>query len=207
MIRMGQTLASRTIAGALFALALTATGAALAAETYGFDKGHTEVRFVWNHAGLSTQSGEFRDFDGTVTWDREALANSKVDVVIPAASIDSGLGALDDHLKGADFFDVANHPEITFKSTEVRQSGIDHGAVTGDLTIRGVTRPVTLDVALVFDGEHPFAAFMPDMAGVHYTGFSARGRVLRSDFGLDRGVPLVSDWIEIVIETEMKRQE
>lgn len=202
MMRMGQTLA-----GALLALTLSASGAAQAAETYKFDEGHTEIRFVWNHAGLSTQSGEFRAFDGTVTWDRDNLANSKVDVSIPASSIETGVSALDDHLKGGDFFDVQTHPEITFTSTDVRQSGIDRGVVTGDLTIRGVTKPVTLDVALKFDGEHPFAAFMPDFEGVHYAAFSARGRVLRSEFGLDRGVPLVSDWIDIVIETEMKRQE
>ncbi|MGF1607807.1 MAG: YceI family protein [Kiloniellales bacterium] len=197
----------QTFAGALFALSLSASGAALAAETYGFDVGHTEIRFVWNHAGISTQSGEFRAFDGSVTWDRENLANSKVEVTIPASSIDTGVSALDDHLKAGDFFDVENHPEITFTSTEVRQSGVDRGIVTGDLTIRGVTKPVTLDVALVFDDEHPFAAFMPNYEGAHYAGFSARGRVLRSDFGLDRGVPLVSDWIDIVIETEMRRQD
>ena len=175
-------------------------------ETYQFDKGHTEIRFSWDHVGLSIQSGEFREYEGTVMWDRENLENSKVDVTIKAASIDTGVPPLDEHLSSADFFDVAKFPEITFKSTSVRQTGVDLGAVTGDLTIHGQTRPVTLEVALNFQGDHPLAPFIEAYAGAPYAAFRASTEILRSDFELGMFAPLTSDRIEIVIQTEMRRQ-
>lgn len=197
----------RTLAGALLAVSFAASGAALAADSYSFDKGHTEIRFLWDHVGLSTQSGEFRDFDGTAVFDRENLENSKVDIVIQVDSVDTGVEKLDEHLKSADFFDVANNPEITFTSTSVKQTGVDRGAVTGDLTINGVTKPVTLDVALRFEGDHPLAPFIEAYAGAPYVAFSARTEILRSDFGVSYAAPLTSDRIEIVIETEMRQIE
>lgn len=185
---------------------LSAASAIAETETYQFDKGHTEIRFSWDHVGLSTQSGEFREYEGTVVWDRENLENSKVDVTIKTASIDTGVPPLDEDLSSENFFDVAKFPEITFKSTSVRQVGVDLGSVTGDLTILGQTRPVTLQVALNFQGDHPLAPFIESYAGAPYAAFSASAEILRSDFGLGRYVPLTSDSIEIVIETEMRRQ-
>ena len=114
--------------------------------------------------------------------------------------------ALDEHLSSADFFEVAKFPEITFKSTSVRQTGVDLGAVTGDLTIHGQTRPVTLDVALNFQGDHPLAPFIEDYAGAPYAAFTASTAISRSDFELGMFAPLTSDRIEIVIQTEMRRQ-
>jgi len=200
MERMG------TAAAAAF-LALTVSTAApvQAADTYLFDKGHTEIIFKWNHVGLSTQSGEFRDYDGSVVFDRENLANSKVDVVIRTASLDTGVPALDEHLRSGDFFNVEANPEITFKSTSVKQTGVDQGAVTGDLTINGVTKPVTLDVKLLFEGDHPLAPFLEAYAGAPYVAFSARTEILRSEFGVNFGAPLTSDHIQIVIETELRQ--
>ncbi len=179
--------------------------AASAAETFKFDKGHTEVRFLWNHVGLSTQSGEFRNVDGSVMFDREKLGNSKVDVTIKSASIDTGVERLDKHLKGTDFFNVEKHPEITFKSTAVRQTGVDRGIVTGDLTMNGVTKPVSLAVSLLFQGDHPLAPFIKAYAGAPYVAFSGKTEILRSDFNLGKFAPLTSDAIEIVIETEMRK--
>ncbi|WP_082929141.1 YceI family protein [Rhizobium aegyptiacum] len=198
---------SQTAFGALLMLTGVSVNAALAADTYSFDKDHTEIRFAWDHLGLSLQSAEFRGVDGSVIWDRDNLANSKVTVTIPSTGIATGIDELDEALRGGDFFDVEKHPQITFVSNEVRKSGVDRGIVSGDLTIRGVTRPVNLDVMLKFDGEHPAASMMADLKGVHYAGFTARGRILRSDFGFTDSVPLVSDWIEIAIETEMRRQQ
>lgn len=186
---------------------LFAASAANAADTFKFDKGHTEVRFLWNHVGLSTQSGEFRDVDGTVVFDPKKLAGSKVDVTIQAASIDTGVDRLDTHLKSDDFFNVAKHAVITFKSTAVKQTGVDSGQIVGNLTMNGVTRPVTLDVALLFQGNHPLAPFIKAYAGAPYVAFSGRTSVLRSDFNLGKFAPLTSDKIEIVIETEMRRTE
>ncbi len=187
----------------LFGLCLSA--AASAADTFKFDKGHTEVRFLWNHVGLSTQSGEFRDVDGSVIFDREKLSNSKVNVSIKSASIDTGVDRLDTHLKSADFFNVEKHPEITFKSTSVRQTGVGRGQVMGNLTMNGVTKPVTLDVSLLFEGDHPLGPFIKAYAGAPYVAFSGRTKILRSDFNLGKFAPLTSDAIEIVIETEMRR--
>ena len=177
-----------------------------AADIYAFDKGHTEIIFKWNHVGLSTQSGEFRDFDGTVSFDRENLANSSVEVTIKAASIDTGVKDLDDHLKSADFFEVETYPDITFKSTSVKQTGVDRGEVTGDLTIHGVTKSVSLDVKLQFEGDHPLGPFIEAYAGAPYVAFSGRTEILRSDFGVGAFAPLTSDHVEIVIETEMRQQ-
>ena len=200
MERMG-----KAAAAAVLAFTVPTAAPALAADTYMFDKGHTEIIFKWNHVGLSTQSGEFRDYDGTVVFDRENLGDSKVDVVIRTASVDTGVPALDDHLKGADFFNVEANPEITFTSTAVKQSGVDRGVVTGDLTINGVTKPVDLDVTLNFEGDHPLAPFIESYAGAPYVAFSARTEILRSDFGVAYAAPLTSDRIEIVIETEMRQ--
>ena len=198
----------RTAYCALLAMGLGAGGSPVLAaqDTYAFDKGHTEIRFLWNHAGMTTQSGELRDYDGEVVWDTENVANSKVRVSLKAQSLDTGVPALDKHLKGPDFFDVEKFPEITFKSTEVRQTGVNRGQVTGDLTIRGVTKPVTLEAQLLFTGDHPVAPFIEAYAGAPYAAFSARTQLLRSDFGMGFGAPITSDVIEIVIETEMRRQ-
>lgn len=193
--------------GAALALSLGAgAGQAWAAQdSYVFDKGHTEIRYYWNHVGMSTQSGDMREYDGTVVWDTENVENSSVNVTIKAASLDTGVAALDTHLKGPDFFDVETYPDITFKSTGVKKTGVNRGRITGDLTMKGVTKPVTLDVQLLFTGDHPLAAIIPSYAGAPYAAFSARGDILRSEFGMGFGAPLTSDHITIVIETEMRR--
>ncbi|MDD9903910.1 MAG: YceI family protein, partial [Rhodospirillaceae bacterium] len=157
--------------------------------------------------GLSTQSGEFHDEDGSVVFDKAKLANSKLDVTIKADSIDTGVDRLDAHLKNEDFFNVAKHPVITFKSTGVKQTAVDRGQVTGDLTMNGVTKSITLDVALLFEGTHPLAPYIKAYAGAPYVAFSGRTSVLRSDFNLGKFAPLTSDKIDIIIETEMRRAE
>ena len=196
----------RLIALAGFMTASLSAGA-LAAERYSFDSGHTEIRFLWDHVGLSTQSGEFREFDGALMLDREDVSKSSVEIEIKAASLDTGVPPLDEHMNSADMFDTAAHPTITFKSTKVMQTGAKRARILGDLTIKGVTKPVTLDVGLNFEGDHPLAPYIPAYGGAKYTAFSARGSLLRSEFGVGFGAPLTSDEIQIVIETEMRGAE
>jgi polyisoprenoid-binding protein YceI len=175
-------------------------------QTYQFDKGHTQIRFSWNHVGLSEQSALFRDYSGSVTFDQEDVTNSAVEVTIDPASVDTGVADFDAHLKSDDFFSVEQHPEVTFKTTQVVKTGPNSGRMTGDLTIKGITKPVTLDVTLNYAGEHPLAPFNEKYKGREAAGFQATGRVLRSDFDLGRFAPLVSDWVDIEINTELYRE-
>jgi len=185
-------------------LAVVAEPAA-AADTFNFDPFHTEIIFSYNHLGNSRAFGEFREFDGEVVLDRENPANSRIDVTIAAASIDTGVAPFDTHLKSADFFEVETFPEITFVSTAVEPTSDTTARVTGDLTIKEHTRPVVLDVTLNYLGEHQLADFVPDYAGMEVAGFSATTTLLRSDFGVDMMVPMVADEIELIIETELLR--
>jgi polyisoprenoid-binding protein YceI len=109
-------------------------------------------------------------------------------------------------LRSPDFFDVANYPAITFASTQVIVTGERTGQVIGDLTIHGVTRPVTLDVKWNFSGEHPLGLVNPSFSGKFVSGFSATTRLLRSEWGLGRGAPLISDEVDVTIEVEAVRR-
>ena len=177
-----------------------------AVEVFEFDKGHTEIRFEYDHLAMSKQSGEFRKFDGKIRWDRRNIEKSSVYVIIKAASISTGFRPLDDHLKSADFFEVEKYPEIVFRSAKVWQIGARTGKVTGNLTIRGITRPVTLDVRFNFYGVHPLAELGERYAGAPFASFSARAQVLRTDFGVGLYAPGTSNKVDIVIETELRRQ-
>ena len=177
-------------------LAVTLALPAIAAESFRFDPGHAEVVFSWNHLGLSEQSGKFVGFGGEVTLDEAAIENSSVRVEIVAESLQTGNPEFDGHLRSDEFFDVTVHPDISFVSTSVQRTGPQTAQITGDLTIKGVTRPVVLAAELNFIGEHP-------TKGHRAAGFHATTRVLRSDFELGAFAPLVSDEIEITIATEL----
>lgn len=177
--------------------------AALRAETYAFDREHTAIAFSWTHLGLSRQSGRVMSFEGTIDFDPEKPEEGKVDVTMQVASLWTGVAKLDEHLKSADYFDAVKHPTITFKSTGIRKTGEKTGEVSGDLTIMGTTKPVTLAVTWNFTGEHPLSKFNPVYKDRFVSGFSAVARVNRSDWGVNRAVPLVSDEIQITIETEL----
>ncbi len=178
---------------------------AAAADTFAFDKAHTEILFSYSHLGNSRAFGNFRAFDGEVILDRENPANSSIDLTIVAGSIDSGVEAFDTHLKSADFFEVDTYPEITFVSTDVEVTGDTTARVTGDLTIKEHTRPVVLDVTLNYLGEHQLGQFVPDYADMEVAGFSATTTLLRSEFGVDMLVPMVGDEVALIIETELLR--
>ena len=174
-----------------------------AGEVYKIDAPHTEVRVVWNHLGLSNQSARFLKVEGTLDFDQAAPEKSTLEVTIAANSLTSDVPALDKKLHGKDFFDVEKHPHITFKSTKVLRTGAKIGQVTGDLTIRGKTVPVTMGVTLNFSGDHPLAIALEKYKGAKAVGFSAETQFLRSAFGLGKFAPLTSDAVEVKIEAEL----
>lgn len=162
---------------------------------YQLDPDHTGVLAQWTHFGFSTPSAHFRISEATLTYDAADVSKSSVEVTLPVASIDTFVPALDGHLKKADFFDVAKFPNATFKSTNVQAAGVNKLTVVGDLTIKDNTHPVTLDVTLNGAGKHA-------MTGQTAIGFSATGKIKRSDFGVGAFAPNVSDEVELRITGE-----
>jgi Uncharacterized conserved protein len=175
---------------------LAAAGAANAAPvTYKLDPGHTMVLFSWNHFGFSNPSANLGNVDGTLVYDEKDPTKATVEATLPLTGLDTFVPKLDEHLKSADFLDAAKYPTVTFKSTKVAAAGKGKLKVTGDLTVHGVTKPVTLDVTLNKVGPHP-------MMKVQTVGFDATATIKRSDFGVGAYVPNVSDEIKIHITTE-----
>jgi polyisoprenoid-binding protein YceI len=180
----------------LLLAALFVSGVALAAPTrYDLDPKHTQVRFGWSHLGFSHQVGRFDHFDAQFQFDPEDPTQSTLAVDIPIASIDTGVPALDEHLRSPDFFDAAKFPVATFRSTRVEAAGPKALKVSGNLTLHGVTKPVVLDVTINQIGPYP-------MGGRPAAGFDATTTIRRSDFGVDRFVPNVSDEIALTITAE-----
>ena len=163
--------------------------------TYQLDPSHTDVLAQWTHFGFSQPSAQFGISEGALTWDADDVSKSSVQVTMPVTAINSFVAKLDEHLKGGDFFDAAKFPNATFKSTSVAAAGTNKLTVTGDLTIKDVTKPVTLDVTLNGAGEHP-------MLKKQAIGFSATGTIKRSDFGVGAYAPNVSDDVQLRITTE-----
>lgn len=187
-------------------LAIALFAAPARAATYTFEGGHTTITFSWSHAGLSRHSARIVGAEGTLEFEQATPTASHVEATLSPARIWTGVPALDRLLRSNDFFDAASEPAMTFKSTAVTQTGERMGQVVGDLTIRGTTRPVTLDVTWNFTGEHPLGLLNPSFTGKFVSGFSAVARIQRSEWGLGRGTPLISDEVEIAIETEVVRK-
>ncbi|NKB21250.1 MAG: polyisoprenoid-binding protein [Alphaproteobacteria bacterium] len=173
---------------------------AWAAETYYTDPGHTEVRFGWNHAGVSMQTAEFTKVDGMLTLDPDNVEKSKLSVTIDANSVSSGVKIFDKHLKGKRYFDVAKFPKITFVSTSVKRTGDKTADVIGDMTIHGVTKPVTLKTTLTHRGPHPVAAAIAYYKG-NWVAFSATTKIDHMAFKVGN---FSTGPITINIVTEMK---
>ncbi len=173
-------------------------------ETYAIDASHSSVGFSIAHF-FSRVPGRFTGIEGTITLDPADLSTGSVSIVIDAATIDTASADRDEHLRSADFFDVANHPRITFESSEVRAGGNNRAMVDGTLTLRGVSKPVTLEVEFLGSG--------PDAWGGHRSGFEARTTINRKDFGmtwnkvLDTGGVVLGDEVSILINIEGLRQE
>jgi polyisoprenoid-binding protein YceI len=176
-------------------LALASTAAFAAPLTYKIDPNHTDVVASWSHFGFSNPVAHFGQADGSITYDPANVAASKVEVTLPLSGLNSHVAAFDEHLRSADFFDAANHPTVTFRSTSVKAAGKDRLTVLGDLTIKGITKPVTLEVTINKLGIHPLGK--RDAAG-----FSATATIKRTDFGLGLYAPNVSDEVTLSITTE-----
>ena len=169
-------------------------------EDYVFEKGHTRILFNVNHIGYSNMPGMFREYDGTFSFDGENMENSKASMTIKTASVDMFHDGLNKHLRNADFFDVEKHPDITFVSNKVEKTGDKTAKVMGDLTMLGVTKPVTFEVTFNKAAPHPFSK--------KYTaGFSASATLDRTEFGMKYGVPAVGAQIQIRVEVEGQKAE
>jgi polyisoprenoid-binding protein YceI len=175
-----------------------------ATTTWSIDPAHTNVGFGVRHLMISTVRGRFADVRGTVVSDGADPAKGKVDITIGVQSIDTREAQRDAHLRSADFFDAEHFPEITFRSTRIAAVAGDTFTLVGDLTMRGVTREVALDVTSEGRG--------PDPWGGERAGFTATGKVRRSDFGLTWNVALetggvvVGDEVKITIDAELVKK-
>ncbi len=180
-------LLSAVLAAAIF-------NAAAAGVTYKIDATHTNVIASWNHFGYSNPSANFSGVDGTLVYDAADVSKSSVQVTVPLSGLNAFSDKFNTHLNSGDFFDSAKFPVATFKSTKVQAVGKGKLKVTGNLTIKDITRPVVLDVTLnkrdeVKDGKGKI-------------GFDATTKVKRTDFGLGMAVPMVGDEVSLRITTE-----
>lgn len=177
----------------LSALSFSAAAAPVA---YTLDPAHTQALFSWSHLGYSHPEAGFDDIRGTLQWDAAHIENSSVDVTIQIDSVHSHVPALDEKLKTAEFFDTAQFPSATFVSTKVTRAGKgDRLRIDGNLTLHGVTKPVTLDAKLNQVGSYP-------MLEVPAAGFDATATIQRSAFGIAAGIPMIGDAITLRISTE-----
>ena len=190
---------SMTLAAVLWIAAMPAARA----ETFVLDKGYTALLFSWSHLGLSRQTARFNGIEGIADIDPENPENSKLDITIRSNTLQSGVDTFDRILRGPDYFNATTHPTITFKSTNVTRTGEKTADVSGELNILGQSKPVVLQVTLNIFGAHPSADANPAYIGKKVAAFSAKAQVRRSDWGMSRGTPLVSDDIDISIESEL----
>jgi polyisoprenoid-binding protein YceI len=176
------------------ALAAAGTAAFAAPVTYQMDPAHTDVIAQWSHFGFSNPSMHFGQADGVLVYDADNVAASSVQVTLPLSSMNSFTAKFDEHLRSADFFDAAKFPSASFKSTQVETAGEGRLKVTGELTIKGITKPVVLDVTLNKVGEN--------MMKQPTIGFDAVTTIKRTDFDVGMYAPAVSDEVRIRITTE-----
>ncbi len=171
----------------------------MAATTWNIDTSHADVQFSAKHLMVTTVRGKFSGVTGTLTLDDENPAASGATISLQAATLNSGFEARDNHLKSADFFDVEQYPEITFVATRVEPVGGDDYRVTGDLTIKNITRPATFDVEFL----GTYQGFGP----ARRAGFRARAKIAREDWGLTWNMALESGaWLvgkEITLEIDL----
>jgi len=178
----------------LAALVAFATAAQAAPETFVIDNSHTYPHFSYNHLGFSNQTHKFDKTSGKVVLDRAAKAGSPI-VTTDATSVNTGYALFNEHLQAADFFDTAKYPTITFKSDKMAFRGDQPVSLVGDLTIKGVTKQVTLDITHFKCQPHP-------MLKVEACGANATTQIKRSDFNMGKNAPYVSDEVKLTLAIE-----
>ena len=172
---------------------------------WAIDPMHSEVQFKVKHLVISTVTGSFKSFEGTAESDEDGFEDANIAFAINVDSIDTNQGQRDGHLKSADFFDAEKYPQITFKSTSFKHKGGDNFELTGDLTIKDVTKPVTL--ATEFGGS------ADDFYGNTKAGFEITGKISRKEFGLtwdgvtEAGSIVVGDDIKLIINVQFAKQK
>lgn len=180
---------------------MSSTVATAIVPTWQIDATHSHVEFAVRHLMISTVKGRFADVSGTLTGDAADPETASIELSIPVAGIDTHESQRDAHLRSADFFDADRHPLITFRSRRIQQSGVDTFRVTGDLSIRGVTKPLTLTVHAGGRGKDPW--------GGERVGYSTTTRINRKDFGLnwnqvlETGGVLVGEHVDLSVELEL----
>jgi polyisoprenoid-binding protein YceI len=183
---------------------MSATSTKTGTTTYAIDASHSQVGFSVKHMMFSTVRGNFRGFEGTIVVDNDNPANSSVNVTIDASTISTGDEKRDEHLRSADFFDVATYPTLTFKSTSVDYKDAENFTVNGELTMHGVTNPVQIKAEQTGEGTNPW--------GMDVAGFEGSTKVNRKDYGLnwnaalEKGGVLVGEEIKINLELEVAKQ-
>lgn len=193
----------RPLTALALGLLLSAAPAAAATETYKIDPTHSNVGFSIRHF-FSKVPGRFAKYQGTITLDPKDLSTAKVEVTIDAASIDTANADRDKHLRSPDFFDAAKFPQITFVSTGVIAKGANSAVLKGNLTMRGVTKPVELDVEVL--------GYSPDPWGGYRGGFEAKTKVNRQDYGIswsktvEGGGAVLGNEVEILLNVEAIRE-
>jgi polyisoprenoid-binding protein YceI len=174
--------------------------ARVTAGSYTVEPGHTQILFAYDHMGFTDNMGIISMPTGTLTLDPKKPSEAKVSIDVPIANLRTGIPKLDEHLLKPDFFDAAKFPSAKFESTSVKVDGTA-ADITGNLTIKGVTKPVTLDAKFYGAGKGP-----AQMGGKENVGFVATGLIKRSDFGMGYGVPIVGDEIELKITAAFEKQ-
>jgi polyisoprenoid-binding protein YceI len=177
-------------------LAATATGALAEPVKYTLDPSHSQVMFTYNHLGYSTTYNMFAGWEGEIMFDKENPANSSVDVSIPVMDLYTGWQERFAHFMDDDFFGAEEGDMVTFESTGIEVTGEDTAEITGDLSMNGVTQEVVLDTQLNQSMGHPMKDGRP------WAGFDATTTLMRSDYGLDKFAPAVSDAVEVHISIE-----
>lgn len=191
----------RTLFAAAAALAVSASGALAAPETYELDPSHSQVVFSYNHLGFSTTTGMFSGFEGTIEFDAEDPANSSVSVSMPVMSMFTGWEKREAHFTSDEFFGAKEGDMVTFTSTGIEVTGENTAKITGDLSMNGITKSVVLDTVLNQKADaHP-------MNNRPWLGFDATTTLLRSDFGVDMFAPYVSDEVQVRISIEAGKPE
>ncbi|MEM9599678.1 MAG: YceI family protein [Pseudomonadota bacterium] len=173
---------------------------ALPSGTYTDEDGHAYIHFSYDHQGYSRPILRWSAFDAVVEYDSGNPENSTLEVTIPVESIDSMVPAFNDHLKSADFFDIETYPTITFRSTSLDIKPDGSGTITGDLTMKDVTREITFDGQLNKIGQH-------FRSGVDMFGISGTGTLMRSDYDLGRFAPGVGDEVTLMMEVEFQKAD